>query len=490
MEKRFDMMDFEESLRDHADRFTLMPTRKVWIGLYNDLHPGSKWPSITMGFLLILSIIIVGNLNNATKTTQSAVQVDSKNVVNQNENSLNNKQENKNLVTAVIKDSDETHETNLVQSSSKKNEKVINEKDMGTKPYSNSYNYSEVTFENKNLEKTNSAKEFQPADAGTIIEKEKANVIVSKNSGSGSEIQLPGLQKNIIPVESNGVEANFEETPQNINPVVSIENNLIMDMDLQVVNNIEENVTEKKLSAKKNRKSTWTFYLDPSVSSAWFTGKPISQSSISYTSPLMVNSGNFSGNRKYGARLSLSGGAVSSLPINGKLNFTSGFMLTYLGYKTTSSFIHPTFANLVLKDKTGSPYLKSYITHYGNGTGYSQLQLNNYSLQFAVPLGLQYTLFENQKLNWKIGSSIAPSVVIASQSYILSADGRNYVTDPGLLRRFNLLANFETFLTLKTARVKWQIGPSFGYQTFSSFDRSYPEKEHLLDYGIKIGISR
>ncbi len=485
-------MDFEESLREHADRFTLIPTRKVWIGLYNDLHPGSKWPSITMGFLLIFSIVMVGNLNNATKFMQPTILPDTKPGVAQNKISLNNMQENKNPVTTVILGSVETHPTKLVQFSSKKNQEDINEKKLGADLYSDSNNSSEIAFEDKKVEKTKSADKFIAAEAFSILD--KSNEAVPNNSGSDLENstvfgnQLPGFQKNINREEISGVEATFLETSQDINPVVSIENSLIM--NIHADNNSEENVTEKKLLPKKNHKSTWTFYVDPSISSAWYTGAPISQSSISYSSPLMVNSGNISGNRKYGARLSLSAGALSSLPINGKLNFTSGLMLTYIGYKTTSSFIHPTFANLVLKDKTGNSYLKSYITHYGNSSDYGQLQLNNYSLQFAVPLGLQLTLLENQKLNWKIGSSMAPSVVLASQAYILSSDGRNYVTDPGLLRRFNLLATFETFVTLKSAKVKWQIGPSFGYQALSTFKSAYTEKEHLLDYGIKIGISR
>ena len=486
MEKRFDMMDFEESLRDHADRFTLMPTKKVWVGLYNGLHPGSKWPSITMGFLLVLSIIIVGNLNNTNKTTQSALPVDSNYAVNQNEIFLNNERRNNNLVKTINDGSFETAPINTLQSSSKKNEELIDRKNLTLKSSDYSTITSETAFENKNLEKTNSFSKYTDADGIKSIKKD--NLFVPNISESDLEMLLPRLEKNMLPFEKSLVDGNFVETFQNINPFVRIDNNLLLGR--QEDNNFDDNVTEQKLRVKKNHKSSWSFYLSPSISSALFTGAPISQSSVSYSSPLMINAGNVSVNRKYGGRLSISAGAVSSLPINGKLNFTSGLMLTYLGYKTTSSAIHPTFANLMLKDKTGSAYLSSYITHYGNGSGFGQLQLNNYSYQFAVPIGLQYTLFENQQLNWKIGSSIAPSVVLASQSYILSANGRNYITDPDLLRRFNLLANFETFVTLKTAKIKWQIGPSFGYQTFSTFKKSYTEKEHLLDYGIKIGVSR
>ncbi len=488
MEKRFDMMDFEESLREQVDRFTLIPTKRVWIGLYNNLHPGSKWPSMTMGFLLVLSIIIVGNLNNNSKTTLSKMPESSKFPGNQNQNALIKAQNNKTIASAFTKPLNEINPTNVLLANTDKVDQVKGEKNIGPELDSHSTKFTEITLKNSNLDKTNSSNQFLASDVAKS--QETGNVTTADNSARVAKIQLPGLQKNITVDERKNyrINANFIEIPTNKISLNPIQSNLIVEM--QVDNNTEENVAATKLVVKKNHKSTWTFYLDPSVSSAWFNGTPISQSSISNASPLLVNSGNITGSRKYHARLSLSAGAISSLPINSKLNFTSGLMLTYLGYKTTSSFIHPTFANLVLKDKTGSPYLKSYMTHFGNSSAYGQLDLNNYSLQFALPIGLQYTLFENQKLSWKIGSSIAPSIVLASQAYIISAEGRNYVTDPELLRRFNLIANFESFVTLKSAKVKWQIGPSFGYQALSTFNKSYTEKEHLLDYGIKIGISR
>jgi hypothetical protein len=67
MERRFDMSDFEQSLKDHADQFKLMPSKRVWNGIYNNLHPGSSWPSITVAIILVITLITVGNLNNSPK---------------------------------------------------------------------------------------------------------------------------------------------------------------------------------------------------------------------------------------------------------------------------------------------------------------------------------------------------------------------------------------------------------------------------------------
>ncbi len=489
MEKRFDMMDFEESLREHADRFTLIPTRKVWISLYNDLHPGSRWPSKTISLLLIFSVIMVGNLNSGSKKIKPS-QLSSPQNITSPKISQNHTIQTKNIIAANLptKVKKESGFTSSVAAVIKPGSDV---KNVSPRVLNNSI----IPISNIKVQTTETARNF-PSNSEPVITNKTATVdnnSISVNTpiievkSSAMIVEPPKLQKYIIPgIE---IQEKFIKSTESINSESHIENSIAINNQVEF-DKLLVNQSEKKISLKKIRKSTWTFYITPSVSSAMFTASPIPQSSVSNNSPLMVGASNITANRKYNSKLSLSAGATSSLPINDRLHFTSGFMLNYLGYRITSNFIHPTFANLVLKDKTGIAYLKSYITHYGNGLGYGQIQLNNYSYQFAVPIGLEYSIIKNQKINWEIGSSIAPSVVLASQSYILSAEGRNYVTDPGLGRRFNLLANFETFITFKSAHIKWHIGPTFGYQTLSTFKNYYPEREHLFDYGFKIGLSR
>ena len=63
MEKKFYTDNFENYLKGHADQFKMTPSKKVWHGIYNDLHPGRRWPSITMSIIFIFSLVIMGHLN-------------------------------------------------------------------------------------------------------------------------------------------------------------------------------------------------------------------------------------------------------------------------------------------------------------------------------------------------------------------------------------------------------------------------------------------
>ena len=89
MERKFFMNDFEESLKDHADQFKMIPSKKVWHGIYNDLHPGRRWPSITISLLLIFILLGVGYLN--TNNSAQPASANSKKTIALN-NSLVNKQ--------------------------------------------------------------------------------------------------------------------------------------------------------------------------------------------------------------------------------------------------------------------------------------------------------------------------------------------------------------------------------------------------------------
>src|SRR5437868_4410541 len=63
MERKFYTNDFEELLKENADQFKMSPSKKVWHGIYNDIHPGTRWPSIAMSLLFVFTLIVVGYWN-------------------------------------------------------------------------------------------------------------------------------------------------------------------------------------------------------------------------------------------------------------------------------------------------------------------------------------------------------------------------------------------------------------------------------------------
>jgi hypothetical protein len=187
--------------------------------------------------------------------------------------------------------------------------------------------------------------------------------------------------------------------------------------------------------------------------------------------------------------LGFKAGVEMAYKFSGKFGLITGANINYSSYSNISNFIHPTYANLILIENSGV-YQRNYLTHYGNGQSPSQISLTNYNLEISVPVGLQYKIWENGKTQIDLSSVIEPSTVLKSDAFIISSDGRYYVNDPSLIRKFNVGAAFGSYINFSGKKIKWHIGPDFRYQLLSTYKNIYPSKEHFIDYGIRIGISK
>jgi hypothetical protein len=183
-------------------------------------------------------------------------------------------------------------------------------------------------------------------------------------------------------------------------------------------------------------------------------------------------------------------GAEMSFVIDKKFKFITGLNLSYSGYNNLSNLVHPTFTTLTLNDGKGGTYSKNYITHYGNGQSPGHVSLINYNIQASLPLGVKFNIWGNEKIKIDLASLLEPSVLLKNDAYLISADGRYYVNDPLLVRRTNLDGHLGSYITIIGKKMKWHLGPDFRYQLFSTYKSIYPTKEHLIDYGIRIGISK
>ena len=96
----------------------------------------------------------------------------------------------------------------------------------------------------------------------------------------------------------------------------------------------------------------------------------------------------------------------------------------------------------------------------------------------------------NEKLQWNIGATIQPTFIVGGKNYLISSDKRNFVTDPSLLNKWNLNAGLETFISYKSNGLTWQVGPQFRTQLFSTNSKQFVIEERLVNYGIKLGVSK
>ena len=78
--------------------------------------------------------------------------------------------------------------------------------------------------------------------------------------------------------------------------------------------------------------------------------------------------------------------------------------------------------------------------------------------------------------------------MLDNRAYLITADYKNYAEMPSLTRRWNMNTSFEVFTQQKTGKLNWRVGPQVRYQLMSSFSKDYPIKEHLFDFGLKLGI--
>ena len=69
MDRNLDIDNFELLLKERSDEFKMYPTKRIWHSIYNNIHPGRKWPSIAMSItliaILLYSLISQLNCNNS-----------------------------------------------------------------------------------------------------------------------------------------------------------------------------------------------------------------------------------------------------------------------------------------------------------------------------------------------------------------------------------------------------------------------------------------
>ena len=72
MERKFYTDNLEQLLKEKSDEFRMYPSKRVWHSIYNDLHPGRKWPSVAVSLILIIALLVVGYWNNNSADTSIA----------------------------------------------------------------------------------------------------------------------------------------------------------------------------------------------------------------------------------------------------------------------------------------------------------------------------------------------------------------------------------------------------------------------------------
>ena len=455
MEREFYTDNFENLLKENADQFKMSPSKKVWHGIYNDLHPGRRWPSTVMSLAFIFTLVIIGHLN-----TQQSQHTYLTNLQKNSQLQKNIQQENNS--NFKDKSGDKISQKNIVNQTTKT---VINQ------TRKNEEKITEVVLKNT-----------IPPDNNEFTDTEK--------NYETRAISINDENKNLV--ESNKIPITLTNTNTNINitsPVTndelaknsqSVKNNTLYFDGNKVLNAATENEPTRVpvLKIRKNSRISWTYFLSPSVSYRIYSKHDVNTNEISNSDVTNHPSAG------------LEGGTLMKYSLTKKLKFISGFQANYSGYTVEANNIHPVMATLLLYNKEQVPHLTSAISFYGNGPGSAPVNLHNYSLQVSIPVGLEYKIAGNDHVQLNASASLQPLFVVANKAYILSTDKKNYLTQASLSRKWNMSTNFGTYISFNSNKFNWQIGPQLHYQLFSSYSDAYPLREHFINYGVRLGVSK
>ncbi|HEY8398186.1 MAG TPA: hypothetical protein VIK80_09610 [Flavihumibacter sp.] len=249
--------------------------------------------------------------------------------------------------------------------------------------------------------------------------------------------------------------------------------------------------TPEKLALNSTRKSKWEFGLH-FVPSVGYRNLFDSKNWITYgNSPLMVSRLNVNQFVDHKPAVGFELGSALRYRATQSLVFKAGLQLNLTRY-SIGAFAHtPEKAMVALNTSFGfRPDTLVATSNVRNIAGNRPERLHNSYMQISLPVGAELKLFGDERLQVNLGGSLQPSYLLNTDQYQLSGDFSNYVSEPSLLRRWNLASSMEVFVTYSAGNVNWQIGPQFRYNLLSTFKKEYPIKENLMEYGLKIGITR
>lgn len=248
-----------------------------------------------------------------------------------------------------------------------------------------------------------------------------------------------------------------------------------------------------QLTHLRNDRFSWEIYFTPTLNTHYLTGldyQTMAQS-IQSTPIMLVNVSNVNG-------------FVDNTPV--------------LGYNVGGNFLYKLSKNFSLKAGLEFSFNRYYIKAYNSGSSQTSVALNSYfgyvsnpvnSLpgagagvdknpqqyqnryyQLSLPVGAEMKVAGNGRVQLHVGASLQPSYLLNTDAYVLSDDYKGYTKDAQAFRRWNLNAGAEAYISYGVGNIRWELGPQVRYQIFSTYRDSYPLKENMLNYGLRIGISK
>ena len=260
-------------------------------------------------------------------------------------------------------------------------------------------------------------------------------------------------------------------------------------------------LSAKDLIRKKLSKLSFQFYITPSISYRRLNdaqGRPAK----SYTAIPVSNNYHLDVNHMVENRSAVGAevGFALGYQLTRTLTLKGGFQfnLRQYGIKAytipqpvapASSLPGNTVENTKPDEHTDNAYLAS--ADQSSSESHS-VTLNNRYYEVAAPIGIDWLILTsgNGRLTVNAAAALQPTYTFDKEPFVLTTNYKSYTDGASIMRNWNLNSNVEAYISYKIGPFRWQLGPQFRYQHFSTYSKLYPIREHLIDYGVKLGFTK
>jgi len=455
MERNIHRDEFEQFLKDKADQYKVYPSDKIWSNINRSIHPRKKWPYAALTLFLLLGTAVFIDYNSFNYVVPGKLSF------------LTFNQTNKSNSPAIL---------SSTSGQGKVEDKIIAD------PVEN---LSEPENSNKII-KSVSVDNKHHAGLSKISRLKEDNRSVDENNYTSKGIT------NTLPAQISDVSNTLHLFKNNIN---NSNNSTAREEKKDDENGSEVKTTTKKLwggEVLKASKFRWQLSFSPTISYRRLTSglgqitevfRGVPYSTLQTKTPV---------NDLVAHKPAIGAEVGASLIYKLSDNFTlkGGVQLNYSRYQLSAYNTKPEIATLALHNNWGGTDSVNFVSTLKNYEGYGSSWLNNEYLQISLPIGFEWSVVGNSTLKWNVAASAQPVYNFANNTYLLSTDFKYYVQDPSLIRKWNINAGIETYVSYDMGSFKWQVGPQLRYQLMSSYKNAYPIKEYMVDFGFKIGVTK
>jgi hypothetical protein len=479
--------DFEQFLRNQADKHRMYPSDQIWRNINQQLHGNSRWPALTFAAILTGALLTAGLIF------------------------LHPEKDLFKLPTVAVT---ETTSSNTIAT--------------GTK--------------NVQTPATVDITSLKPVDEKTVIYPFSTPVLVAQADeyvySNPAVVQIAAVETALLsgPVKneianSAIVNANLNFSDKSIQPVVeqifvSSKNNIaettlgsgvgISDDDVETIdatktaitssleyesinagNNIGNEIPEAFWADEKaigNKKKTNRFSVQIYGGSNISYRRLSEPESYDYHFPYnpaittdpRKNVNNYVSQR---AAIGFEFGTAVAYALTDRLKIKAGIQFNLRQYNIDAfkSVVEPAVL-LISNSSTFAPDSVMVYSSIRNNVGSKAITLQNRYYQIGIPVGIDWTFVEGRKVNFSLGATVQPTYQLNTNMYMITSDYKNYVQQPDMVRRWNFNAGAEAMANFNAGGLKWQVGPQLRYQMTPTQSKSLSVHEHLIDYGVKVGI--